>query len=104
MYNYFVKIEYDGTNYVGWQNQKNGKSVQQVIEKALKKILKSKIKLMVPAEQIKEYMLMDNVQILKSKKKLIIKKNLSIQSIFFFKKIYFDSRYKRKRYKFSFKI
>ena len=45
MYNYFVKIEYDGTNYVGWQNQKNGKSVQQVIEKALKKILKSKIKL-----------------------------------------------------------
>ena len=45
MYNYFVKIEYDGTNYVGWQNQKNGKSVQQVIEKAIKKILKSKIKL-----------------------------------------------------------
>ena len=43
MYNYFVKIEYDGTNYVGWQNQKNGKSVQQVIEKAIKKILKSKI-------------------------------------------------------------
>ena len=46
---------------------------------------------------------MDNVQILKSKKKLIIK-NLSINQFFSSKKIYFDSRYKRKRYKFSFKI
>lgn len=28
-------IEYDGTNYVGWQVQTNGPSVQQVIEKAI---------------------------------------------------------------------
>ena len=40
--NYLIKIEYDGTNYVGWQSQKNGKSIQDKIEKALKKYLKKK--------------------------------------------------------------
>jgi tRNA pseudouridine38-40 synthase len=32
-------IEYDGTNYVGWQFQPNGISVQQVIEEALAQLL-----------------------------------------------------------------
>ena len=45
MFNYLVKIEYDGTNFVGWQSQKNGVSVQEKIEKVLKKIFKSKIKI-----------------------------------------------------------
>ncbi|MBQ8726377.1 MAG: tRNA pseudouridine(38-40) synthase TruA [Clostridia bacterium] len=31
----FLKIEYDGTNYCGWQIQPNGLSVQQVVEKAI---------------------------------------------------------------------
>ena len=31
-------IEYDGTQYVGWQRQPNGVSVQQVIEDALAKV------------------------------------------------------------------
>ena len=34
MFNYLLKIEYDGSNYVGWQSQKNGKSIQDKIEKA----------------------------------------------------------------------
>ena len=45
MFNYLIKIEYDGTNYVSWQYQKNGISVQEKIEKTLKKILKVKIKI-----------------------------------------------------------
>jgi tRNA pseudouridine38-40 synthase len=45
MFNYLFKIEYDGTNFVGWQFQKNGISVQEEIEKVLKKIFKSKIKI-----------------------------------------------------------
>ncbi len=45
MHNYLIKIEYDGSNYVGWQFQKNGKSIQEKIEKALKKIFKYKIKI-----------------------------------------------------------
>ena len=45
MYNYLIKIEYDGSGYVGWQYQKNGKSIQEKIEKALKKILKKNIRI-----------------------------------------------------------
>ena len=37
MYNYLLKIEYNGSNFVGWQSQKNGKSIQDEIEKVLKK-------------------------------------------------------------------
>ena len=37
MFNYLLQIEYDGTNFVGWQSQKNGKSIQAIIEKALKR-------------------------------------------------------------------
>ena len=40
-----MKIEYDGSKFVGWQYQKNGKSVQEVVEKALSKFFKSKIKI-----------------------------------------------------------
>ena len=38
MPNYLMRIEYDGTNFVGWQSQKNGDSVQDNIEKVFKKI------------------------------------------------------------------
>ena len=41
MINYLIKIEYDGTNFVGWQSQKNGKSIQDAIEAVLKKVLKN---------------------------------------------------------------
>ena len=40
---YKILIEYDGTNFVGWQKQKNGNSIQEIIEKVLEKILKEKI-------------------------------------------------------------
>ncbi len=43
MFNYQIIIEYDGTNFVGWQKQKNGHSIQQTIENILTKILKKKI-------------------------------------------------------------
>ncbi len=43
--NYQIIIEYDGTNYKGWQYQKNGSSIQKEIEKAIKKLLKKKIKI-----------------------------------------------------------
>ena len=45
MFNYHIIIEYIGTNYVGWQIQKNGISVQSTIQNALKKVLRSKIKI-----------------------------------------------------------
>jgi tRNA pseudouridine38-40 synthase len=45
MYNYLIKIEYDGTRFVGWQYQKNGSSIQEKIEIALKKVFNYKIKI-----------------------------------------------------------
>lgn len=40
MQRYKVVIAYDGTNYVGFQRQINGKSIQEVLEKALYKMSK----------------------------------------------------------------
>lgn len=45
MRNIRLIIEYDGTNYAGWQIQKNAKSIQATLEAALKRILREKIKL-----------------------------------------------------------
>ena len=45
MFNYLIKIEYDGTKFVGWQYQKNGTSIQEKIEIALKKIFNYKIRI-----------------------------------------------------------
>ena len=35
MIRYKIKIEYDGTPFVGWQFQKNGLSIQQVLQDAI---------------------------------------------------------------------
>ena len=38
-----LTVEYDGTNYAGWQRQSNGLAVQQVLEEALQKATKEQI-------------------------------------------------------------
>ena len=38
-----VTIEYDGTNFVGWQKQNNGPSIQQSLEQALEAFSGEKI-------------------------------------------------------------
>jgi tRNA pseudouridine38-40 synthase len=43
MQRYKLKIEYDGTLFVGWQFQKNGLSIQEVIQKALFNLCKEKV-------------------------------------------------------------
>ena len=43
MYRYQILIEYVGTSFVGWQIQKNGKSIQKIIQSTLSKLLKQKI-------------------------------------------------------------
>ncbi len=43
MNTYQILIEYVGTKFNGWQIQKNGISVQEILQKKLKKILKNKI-------------------------------------------------------------
>jgi tRNA pseudouridine38-40 synthase len=40
-----LRVEYDGTDFVGWQNQTNGRSVQGEIEKAIEQILQSDVRI-----------------------------------------------------------
>ena len=44
---YKLTIEYNGTNFIGWQKQKKGFSIQGTIEKAAKKFLQSEADLIV---------------------------------------------------------
>ena len=39
---YHIKIEYDGTNFAGWQYQKNALSIQEILQKAISKYLRHK--------------------------------------------------------------
>ena len=39
---YLIKIEYEGTNFAGWQYQKNALSIQEILQKAISKYLKHK--------------------------------------------------------------
>ena len=43
MHRYQILIEYVGTEFIGWQVQKNGDSIQSLIQKKLSKVLKEKI-------------------------------------------------------------
>ena len=43
MHKYQILIEYIGTNFVGWQIQTKGKSIQKLIQKKISKLLKEKI-------------------------------------------------------------
>ena len=45
MFNYKLTIQYDGTNYAGWQIQKEGKTVQGEIKAAIEKVLQNEINL-----------------------------------------------------------
>ena len=66
MFNYLITIEYVGTHYVGWQFQKNGKSIQEAIEKVfITKFLKKNDHWIWSRTHYKEYMQSVNVQILK---------------------------------------
>lgn len=43
MHRFFITLSYNGRNYVGWQIQPNGMSVQQVLQDALSVILRTEV-------------------------------------------------------------
>ena len=43
MQRYKIKIEYEGTSFVGWQFQKNGQSIQEVLQKAIFRFSNEKV-------------------------------------------------------------
>ena len=42
---FFITLSYNGSNYVGWQIQPNGLTVQEVLQNALSKILRTNVKI-----------------------------------------------------------
>jgi tRNA pseudouridine38-40 synthase len=40
---YFIELSYNGTNYHGWQVQKNAVSVQEVLNKCLSTVLRGAV-------------------------------------------------------------
>ena len=115
-YNYQIIIEYDGKNYVGWQFQKNGISIQEIIENNLKKIIKKKIRIIGAGRTDKGVHALGQCANFLTNKK-IISKNVFIDSINFFlrknlisiidikkKKLNFNSRYNAKERTYLYKI
>ena len=112
--NYQIIIEYDGTDYNGWQYQKNGSSIQNEIEKALKKVLKKKIRIIgsgrtdagVHAVGQSANFYCDKIENMKkflnSLNYFLIKKNISINCLKK-KKLNFHSRFdaKKRTYKYT---
>ena len=45
MHRYQILIEYVGTNFIGWQTQSKGQSVQQLVQNKISKLLKERINL-----------------------------------------------------------
>ena len=80
MSNYLLKIEYDGTKFVGWQSQKNGNSIQKNIEIALKKILKKNTKIYGAGKKDKDFNAISHFATFRSKKKQDNKKTVSTAS------------------------
>ena len=83
MFNYQIIVEYLGKNFVGWQIQKNGLSVQEVLEKALSKFLKDKIRVIGSGRTDAGVHASEQSAHFKTKHK-IINKNTFINSINFF--------------------
>ena len=83
MFNYLIKIEYDGTNFVGWQHQKNGISIQEKIDKALSKVLKTNVKIIGAGRTDKGVHAMGQHANFKTRKKIEDKKKF-LNSINFF--------------------
>ena len=87
MFTYQIGVEYLGTNFVGWQIQKNGISVQEVLEKALSRFLKDKIRVIGSGRTDAGVHASEQSAHFKTKHK-ILDKNIFINSInFFFKQI-----------------
>ena len=116
MHNYQLIIEYDGSNFVGWQFQKNGRSVQEVLEKNLKRLLKKKIRVIGAGRTDKGVHAFGQSANFLIQKKIENKKNF-LNSINFFlskylisvidikkKKLSFNARYDAKQRVYEYKI
>ena len=116
MFIYQIIIEYDGSDFVGWQKQKNGHSVQQTIEKIFTKILKEKVVLYgsgrtdagvhavgQSAHFVSKLKINDKSLFLNSVNFFLLKKKISILKINS-KKLNFHARYSAKKREYRYVI
>ena len=87
MFTYQIKVEYLGTNFVGWQIQRNGLSVQGVLEKVLHKFLNDKVRVIGSGRTDAGVHASEQSAHFKTKNK-IINKNMFINSLNFFLRKY----------------
>ena len=87
MFVYQIKVEYLGTNFVGWQIQKNGLSIQEVLQKVFVKFFKRKIIITGSGRTDAGVHASEQSAHFKIKKK-ILDKNTTINSLNFFLKKY----------------
>lgn len=99
--------EYDGTNYSGWQKQKNSNSVQEEIEKALTTILSKKISIVGSGRtdagvhalnQVFHFKIENEIDLNSTQKSLngLLPSDISVKSLVF-EKEGFHSRYSAKK-------
>ena len=74
MRNLKLEIEYDGSNYYGWQVQNSSKTIQHILEQVLKKVLQEKIKLIVAGRTDSGVHAISQVANFKSKTKINFEK------------------------------
>ena len=79
MHRYQINIEYDGTTFVGWQYQKNGNSIQGVLQKIFQLFLKEKISVIGSGRTDAGVHAISQSAHVELKKKYLIKKNFLIQ-------------------------
>ena len=105
MYRYQVLIEYVGTNFVGWQIQSKGKSIQKLIQVKLSKLLKEKVSLIGSGRTDSGVHAIEQSAHFDCKKKIL---NLDkfLKSINYFVNNMYISiiNIKKKKYKFSCKV
>ena len=65
---YKITVEYLGTNFSGWQKQKNSYSIQEAIERSAKKLLQQKIDLSVNQTTLYFHHLKTKIQMIAVKK------------------------------------
>ena len=87
MFIYQIRVEYLGTNFVGWQIQSNGLSVQGVLEKVLHKFLNDKVRVIGSGRTDAGVHASEQSAHFKTKYK-ITNKNMFINSINFFLRKY----------------
>ena len=87
MFVYQIKVEYLGTNFAGWQIQKNGITVQGILEKSLSKYFKKNISVIGSGRTDSGVHATEQSAHFRLNKK-ILDKNIAINSLNFFLKKY----------------